>query len=116
MKTKAAGIQLTDVTDQDPDGLWDLKIEPVRKDGKIISGLCIGHTLFQNEATLLAMHPGELKSEPTLGVGLRSELLNENLLEARHNIRKVFAKDGMTITKLDLYEIDNIQIDARYDE
>lgn len=114
MKTKAAGIQLVDVTDQGEP--WDLKIHPVVQDGKIISGLVLGHTLFQNEATLLAMHPGEWKPNPTLGVGFRAELLNENLLEARHNIRRVFAEDGMSIQKLDLYDIDRVRIEASYDE
>lgn len=113
MKTKAQGIQLNDVMDQSD--LWDLKINPVYQDGKIVSGLVIAHTLFQNQATMLAMYPGELKTEPSLGVGLKSELLNENLLEARHRIREVFPKDGLTVRKLDLYDVNNIKIEADYE-
>jgi hypothetical protein len=113
MKTKATGIELNDVFTNAE--LWDLKINPVWKDGKIVSGIQIGHTLRQNQATLLAVHPGELKTEPSVGVGLQSELLNENLLETRHKIREVFAKDGLTVRKLDLYSVDKIKIEADYD-
>lgn len=114
MKRKDTGIQLVDSADAAE--LWDLKIEPqYNDDGMIDSGVVIDHTLYQNQATLLAMYPGELKSEPTLGVGLKAELLNENLLEARHRVREVFTQDGLLIKRLELYDAENIDIVAEYE-
>ncbi len=114
MKNKGTGIQQIDSFD---DGqLWDLKIDPVlNESGLIMSGMVIGETLPQNVANLLAMFPGEVKTEPTLGVGLNSELLNEDLLNARHRIREVFPQDGLVIKKLNLYDIKKVEIDAKYE-
>lgn len=114
MKSKATGIQQIDSADEGL--LWDLKINPqTDANGMITSGLVIGATLPQNVANLLAMFPGEVKSEPTLGVGLNSELLNENLLGVRHRIREVFPRDGLRLKKLDLYDLTKMKIEADYE-
>ena len=113
MKSKRIGIQLSDHMDSD---VWDLKVE-VEKDenGKILQGLVIGDILFQNQATILAAYPGELKFEPTLGVGLKKELLGEDLLKSRHKIREDFPKDGLRIRDLDLYDVNKVNITASYE-
>ncbi len=114
MKTKGTGIQLNDDTDSDQ--VWDLKIRLERDEsGKILSGIVIGQTMYQNQATILSMYPGEWKFEPRMGVGLKGELLGEDLLRARHKVREDFVKDGMTIKKLDLYNLKKINIEAVYE-
>ncbi|GGB83065.1 hypothetical protein GCM10007424_23860 [Flavobacterium suaedae] len=111
---KQTGIQLTD--DANTGTVLDLKVQPkYDASGKIISGLVIGNTLEQNKALILLMKPGDLKSKPDLGVGLEDMLLSDNYLEFRHRIREHFAKDGLTVTRLDLYENKPIVIQANYD-
>lgn len=110
---KGFAIQLNDNVDNGL--LMDLKIT-VKKDteGKIISGLTIGNTLEQNMALILLIAPGELKEYPTLGVDFNSALLNDDFLEIRHKIQQEFAKDGLTITELNVYSSTNNSIKAKY--
>jgi|SRR5690606_13302204 len=111
---KDKGIQVIDNTDEGT--VLDLKINPVRNvDNKIVSGLVIGHTLEQNKAFILIAQPNDFKDNPTLGVGFEDNLLGEDLLEYRHKIREEFAKDGLKITKLDLYDLKNAEIIAHYE-
>ena len=95
---KGNAIQLNDVTDS----------------GTICSGLVVGPTTEQNKAILLIIQPGELKERPTIGVGFNDILLGDDLLEYRHKIRKNFAADGLKITELNLYKLDDISIKATY--
>lgn len=112
MKRKDFGIQYTTTED----GNFDLKIE-VQKEasGKIVSGVILGPTLEQNMACLLIAEPGDYKGNADLGVGLRSALLGEDLLEYRHQIKEQFAKDGINIKHLDLYNLNKFSIDAEYE-
>lgn len=114
MKSKATGIQYVD--NDDAGDVWALKISPLYdEEGKIISGLVLGSTLYQNQAAILTAYPGEFKFEPTLGVGFNDELLGENLLEARHKIKEQFPKDGLTVRKLNLYNKEKFEIEADYE-
>lgn len=112
MKTKAIGIQYENTT-----GLfYNLAINVVRNaDNKILSGLVIGPTLAQNMASILIAEPGDYKTDLSLGVGLRSALMDEDLLEYRHQIKEQFAKDNLVVKHLNLYNLENFQIDAEYD-
>lgn len=111
MKDRA--IQLID--SNDAGRVLDLKINVVRgSDGKILSGVTIGNTLEQNKALILLAQAGDLKFEPMLGVGIENLLLDDNLLAFRHKIREEFAKDGLKVKTLNLYNINNIEIDANY--
>lgn len=113
MKSKATGIQYQDSSDS---SVYDLKIEVVKDQfGKIISGLVIGKTLEQNMASLMVAEPGDFKANLSLGVGLRSALLDEDLLKYRHAIKNQFALDGMNIKHLDLYNLQKFSIDAEYE-
>ena len=113
MKDRA--IQVIDSTD-DGDVL-DLKIKPLRDvDGKILSGIVIGNTLEQNKAFILLGHAGDFKGNPDLGVGIGDLTLGSELLEYRHKVREQFTRDGLKITKLDMYDIKNITIDAHYEK
>lgn len=51
----------------------------IKKDsaGKITSGIRIGKTLYQNQALILIIQPGELKLSPIAGVGLEN-IINDN--------------------------------------
>jgi hypothetical protein len=112
---KKRGIQLTDTTEIGK--ILDLKINVVRdSSGKIISGIVIGDTLEQNKALILIVHPGELKFKPDLGVGLGDLMLSSDYLEFRHRIREHFAKDGLFVETLDLYENKTLKIIANYVE
>lgn len=111
---KNIGIQVIDNTDEGT--VLDLKINPVRNaDNKIVRGLVIGHTLEQNKAFILIGQPNDFKSHPTLGVGFEDNLLGEDLLEYRHKIREHFAKDGLKVTQLDLYNLEGVKIEAHYE-
>lgn len=107
---KDFAIQLNDSGD-----IGDVKIEVVRDQNNMITqGIVIGNTLQQNKAMILIGYPGCFKQYPTLGVGLADALLGDDLLAYRHLIRREFAKDGLKITQLDLYENKEIVIEANY--
>lgn len=111
---KDIGIQLNE--DNSTGDILDLKIEPkYDSQGMIISGLCIGSTLEQNKAIILIAHQGELKHRPDAGVGLEDLLLSSDYLDFRHKIREQFAKDGLKVTQLDLFENKPRIIKANYE-
>ncbi|WP_202110812.1 hypothetical protein [Flavobacterium hydrocarbonoxydans] len=111
---KSIGIQLIDNNDQGEP--MDLKINPVRDvTGKIIAGIVIGNILEQNKALIIIGSEGDLKFRPDIGVNFGDVLLNDNLLEYRHKINEHFDKDGLKISELDLYTLDNIKIVADYE-
>lgn len=100
---KRRGIQLND--NNDLGIVMDIKVNPVRdQSGKIISGIVVGDILEQNKALILIAHPGELKFNPDVGVGIEDLLLSGDYLEYRHKIREHFTKDGLRISRLDLNE------------
>ncbi len=113
MKDRA--IQVID--NEDEGTILDLKINPIRDaNGKIVSGVVIGDTLEQNKAFLLLAHPNDFKANPTLGVGIEDAVLDSELLEFRHKIREQFAKDGLKITNLDLYNLQKVNIECSYED
>lgn len=112
--SKDIGIQLIDNTDEGI--VLDLKVDVVKNtNGKIVSGLVIGNTLEQNKAFLLIAQPNDFKANPTLAIGIEDLLLSSQLLEYRHKIREQFAKDGLKITTLDLYNLQAVKIEAYYE-
>lgn len=113
MKSKATGIQYQDSSNGQ---VYDLKIEVVKDQfGKIVSGLVIGDTLEQNMASILIAEPGDFKANLGLGVGLRSALLDEDLLKYRHAIKNQFSLDNLNVKHLDLYNLQKFNIDAEYE-
>jgi hypothetical protein len=111
---KHKGIQ---VIDNSNDGtILDLKIIPVRDAaGLITQGLVVGETLEQNIAFILTAHQGDFKFNPDLGVGLGDLVLSSDFLEYRHKIRSHFAKDGLNVKSLDLFEGKPFKVDANYE-
>lgn len=93
--SKNIGIQLT--------SNCELAINVVRdSDGKIVSGLVIGDTLYQNQYLILNAQKGEFKENPTLGVGLNDMANDDDLNEWKKSIREEFAKDGLKVSTLSL--------------
>lgn len=111
---KSIGIQLND--NNDSGDVLDLKINVVRDSaGKIVSGLVVGDILEQNKAIILIAHEGQLKGNPDVGVGIGDIALSSDYLEYRHKIREHFAKDGLVVETLDLYENKPVKIIANYE-
>lgn len=110
---KDIGIQLID--DNSDGELLDIVVDVVRNaEGKIIQGMRVGNTLQQNKALLLITQLGEIKNRPDVGVGIQDLLLSEDYLELRGRIREHFAKDGLIVRQLDLYQNKPVIIDADY--
>ena len=99
------GIQLID---------YDLDIKVQRdKYGKIISGLVIGDILRQNQAIILSVAKGELKENPSIGVGLTDMLLTHDLTAIRNEIRQQLEMDGQTVDKI-VVTPTLVEIEAHY--
>ncbi len=99
------GIQIED---------YDVRVA-VRKDaaGKIAEGLVVGDILRQNQALILVLHKGELKSDPSVGVGLSDMLLDHDLLTWKREIREQMELDGQTVGNVSI-DNDKIVIDSEY--
>lgn len=92
----------------------DLHIQVQRNaEGKIVQGLQIGDVTEQNAKTIIYMQPGELKTSPTVGVGINNMLLGHDALFYKHRIRQQLNADGMRVNKLEING-DNINIHANY--
>lgn len=99
------GIQLTDY----------VPLVKVRRDalGKIEGGLVVGDILYQNQALILSLHPGELKDNPAVGCGISDMLLDNNPLYWRLKIREQLEMDGQRVDKITI-TTKGIEIKATY--
>jgi len=104
---KGKGIVITDD--------YDLQIS-VQRDatGKIISGLVIGNTLYQNQALILIAQPGEIKSSPIVGVGAENMINDQDFLGWRRTIQLQMELDGQSVKKVVFGKNQNLEIDAKY--
>lgn len=92
----------------------DLDIQVQRDaEGKIVQGFTVGDVTMQNAKTILYMQPGELKSHPTVGVGINNMLLDHEFLLYKHKIRQQLVADGMRVKKLEI-DGQNVEIHASY--
>lgn len=93
---------------------YDIEVN-VKRDGygKIVSGMIIGDVARQNQAIILSMRKGDLKENPSIGVGLSDLLLEHNLLSIRSEIRQQLELDGQTVNLIKVTE-SSIVIDAKY--
>ena len=83
------GIQMID---------YELDIRVVYDDsGKIVSGLCVGDILHQNQALILVLHKGDLKSDVSVGVGIDRMLLDNERLTWTREIREQLEMDGQKV-------------------
>ncbi|WP_372747045.1 oxidase [Lutibacter sp.] len=74
----------------------------------------IGSSTLQHQNHIIIAEKGEYKETPEIGVGVLTELLNENTRELLTKIRRNFEYDGMTVNKLNIATNGNILIDAEY--
>lgn len=104
---KETGILLNSETN-------DVEIKVVRDDeGKIVQGLQLGDITNQTVSLILKMHPGELKEQPTVGVGIANSLLDHDYLLLKHKIRQQLKTEGMQVNHLEING-QNIEINAEY--
>lgn len=83
--------------------------------GLITSGVVVGDVIMQNQAWLLMLHEGELKSAPLVGVGIADMTLDESgMLHWRTKVRRAFEQDGQKIRTLTFDNNMEIIIDAEY--
>lgn len=88
----------------------------VEKDlsGKIVSGLLIGNTLYQNQALILVAQPGEIKSRPIVGVGIENIINDNDFLSWRRVIRIQMELDGQVVSSVKIGKNQILEIDAKY--
>lgn len=99
------GIQTTD---------YDIDVKVLRdSSGKIVSGMVVGDILAQNQALILQLHKGELKEDPSVGVGISDMILDSDLQNWSREIREQMELDGQTVDKIVLTE-NELTIEARY--
>ena len=90
---------------------FDLKVE--KKEGGTAS-LAIGNILQQNQAIILAMHEGELRDSPALGVGIEDMLLDEDLTGWTTKIRENMQMDGQRVESVKVTR-QGITINSEYE-
>jgi len=103
---KNLGILLNPATND-----FDIKI--IRDDFGKIQGLHVGDVTKQNIAIILYMQPGELKEQPTVGVGINNMTLDTDFLFYKHRIRQQLDTEGMQVNHLEING-QNIEINANY--
>lgn len=99
------GIQLTDYEPQ-----INIKRDSL---GQITQGLTLGETLQQNQAIILAMHQGEMKERPMMGVGISDMLLDNDPIYWRTKIKEQMGMDGQKVGRVKLTKT-GIEIEATY--
>lgn len=92
------------------DILWDDDHDILIVDGTIV----IGESTEQHQASILLMQKGECRQFPTLGVGIGDYLDDDNLSDLNREIQQNFESDGMTVSKVAIYDNGNLEIDAVY--
>ena len=99
------GIQLTD---------YDVDVN-VKRDasGLIASGLVLGDILAQNQALILSMHKGDLKSDVSVGVGIDRMLLDSDRLGWEREIQEQLEMDGQMVESVEVTNKE-IKIKAQY--
>ena len=91
----------------------DIRINPKRKDGLIVSGFELGDIANQNQDLIILAEKGEFKEAPVKGVGIRSFIDDENPDGMLRAIRTELREDGMTVRRVGI-ENGTIVIDAQY--
>jgi len=74
----------------------------------------IGDATLQHQNHILLAQKGEFKNAPEIGVGVLTELNNENPRALLSQIRRNFEYDGMKVKSLKVSENGNLLVDAKY--
>lgn len=75
--------------------------------------MAVGDVLHQNQGIILNLHKGELKENPSVGVGISDMLLDNDPIYWRTEIREQFEMDGMTVDKVKVTKT-SIDVIAEY--
>ena len=75
--------------------------------------LLVGDVLRQNQALILTLHNGELKENPSVGVGISDMLLDNDPIYWRTKIKEQLEMDGQTVDKVRITNT-GIQIESKY--
>lgn len=81
--------------------------------GRIVSGLVVGDILNQNQALILALHKGDLKSDVSVGVGIDRMILDSDWLTWQREIRDQLEMDGQNVESV-VVDAKSIKIKASY--
>ncbi len=94
---------------------YEVKVSAVRNSsGKIVSGVQVGKTLYQNQALILLAKKGAYKEQPAMGVGIEGVLLDNDYLEWRRKIRLQLELDGQKVNEIKFSAVHKLVIDADY--
>jgi hypothetical protein len=97
------------------DDSLELQIAPtLDADGLIAGGLRLGNTLYQNQALILILYPGEVLTAPAVGVGISDALLDHDFPAWRRTIRQQLELDGQAVTSIQFSASRPLTIDASY--
>lgn len=85
-------------------------------DGDLLmsSGLQIGSVTVQNQALILVLRKGELKSNPSLGVAIEDMTGDDDVLSWKWIIKNEFARDGLTVNNITTNSVGQLMIEAEY--
>lgn len=92
------------------DFLLDGNLDLSFKNGDIATG----DATNQHQQLLLLFKQGELKQFPLVGVGIESFLLDDDILNLKHEIEAQFEADGMKVNDVQTNG-SSIKIDASYE-
>ena len=84
-------------------------LEPIVKHGSLF----VGDVLRQNQALVLSLYKGELKENPSVGVGISDMLLDNDPIYWRTLIKEQLEMDGQTVDKVTI-TMTGIKIEAKY--
>lgn len=84
-------------------------LEPMVAGGTLL----VGDVLRQNQALILILHNGELKENPSVGVGISDMLLDNDPIYWRTKIKEQLEMDGQSVSKVTITKT-GIHIEAKY--
>ena len=85
-------------------------------DLKIVDGdFVIGESTLQHQRHLLLAEKGDYKQDPTIGVGIGSFLLDDDVEGMLREVNIEFLRDGMNVTKVGMTKDGKLEIDADYE-
>lgn len=96
--------------------VFDLMLDENDMDLAINNGdLDLGESTQQHQRDLLVAEPGDFKESPAIGVGILTQLLDDQQPDQmRRQITREFEKDGMKINHMNLSDKFKPEIMANY--
>jgi hypothetical protein len=93
---------------------YDLNIQTRRNaNGLIVSGMQIGDITYQNQALILLVQKGEVKSSPLTGVGINDICNDHEFALWKREITEQLEHDGQQMHKMEIKE-KGLVLEAEY--